>query len=548
METDVRTTKKKKKKRKKSRSGIKIAIIVLSSILVLVSGVFAYLYFDAQNKEQLRQNILESGVFREGVSIGGVDVSGMAPAEARAALAPVEQQINDNIYFNFVCDGKSYQADSSYFDIAFNTEQAIEEALKLARSGDLASLQAELQSIKTEGRSYDLEYTVAPTRVEAFLHTFADALTTEAVPASVAVKALPIKEDTKAQAAINISLPKDGSITDKRDLFFDFVSPVDGYGIDIEAVMEEVTRRTADKDFGDLAVAMTNIPSEITVDSLKENLVLRSSAFTSYKSTRSNANRVFNLKKATGLVYGTAIQPGEEFSANTILGDRYEKYGWMMAPAVIGGGAGTEDQPGGGVCQISTTIYNAALKGDLEITYRRNHSSRSGYIDGGLDATINTGTIDFTWKNNTASPVYVFIWVDTSDYTVVCELYGEPFPDTFDTIELSSELVETIPAPETVYEVQSWITAPYWMKYKSAKDGYIYQSYATYKKNGAVVETKPIATSKYNAHSLTYYVWPGFLAGSGLDPAYEIVKNQDGSTALANPGLLSPPVSDAQVQ
>ena len=378
METDVRTARKKTKKRQKSRSGFKIAIIVLSGILVLVGGVFAYLYFDDHHKEQLRQNIIESGVFHEGVSIGGVDVSGMSPAEARTALAAVEQQIKDNIYFNFQCDGKSYQADSSYFDITFNTEQDIEEALKLARSGDLASLQEELKSIKTEGRAYELEYTVTPTRVESFIHTFADALTTEAIPASVAVKALPIKEDTKAQAAVNISLPKDGSITDKRDLFFDFVPAVDGYGIDIETVMEEVNRRTADKDFGDLTVAMTNIPSEITVDALKENLVLRSSAFTSYKSTRGNTNRVFNLKKATGLVYGTVIQPGEEFSSNTILGDRYEKYGWMMAPAVIGGGAGTEDQPGGGVCQISTTIYNAVLKGDLEVTSRRNHSSRSG--------------------------------------------------------------------------------------------------------------------------------------------------------------------------
>ena len=144
------------------------------------------------------------------------------------------------------------------------------------------------------------------------------------------------------------------------------------------------------------------------------------------------------------------------------------------------------------------------LKSDLEVTYRRNHSSVSGYIEGGLDATINTGTIDFTWKNNTESPIYVFTWVNTEDYTVNCQIYGQPFPDTFDTIELSSELVETIKPSETpVYEAQSWITAPFWMVYKSAKNGYIYKSYATYLKDGAVVETKEIATSKYNAHDLT---------------------------------------------
>lgn len=544
----MRTAKKKKKKRNKSGSAIKTVIIVLSSILVLVGGVFAFLYFNGEHKEQLRQNIIESGVFHEGVSIGGVDVAGMSPAEARTALAAVEQQMRDGIFFNFKCDGKSYLADSSYFDISFNTEEAIEQALALARSGDLATLQAELANIKAQGRAYELEYTVAPTRVEDFLHTFADSLTTAPVPASVSVKSLPINDETKAQTALNIALPKDGSTKDKRDLFFDFIPAKDGYGIDIDAVMETVNQRTANKDFGDMDIPMASIPSDVTVDTLKESLVLRGRAFTSYKSTRSNTNRVFNLKKATGLTYGTVLQPGEEFSSNTILGDRYEKHGWKMAPAVIGGGSGTEDQPGGGVCQISTTVYNAVLKGDLQVTYRRNHSSRSGYIDGGLDATINTGTIDFTWKNSTQSPVYIFTWVDTSDYTVVCEIYGEPFPDTFDTIELSSELTETIPAPPTAYEAKSWISSPYWMKFKAAKDGYIYKSYATYKKDGKVVETKEVATSKYNAHALTYYVWPGFLPGSSLSPAYEIVQNQDGSTALANPGFIAPPLSDAEIQ
>lgn len=547
METEVRTPKKKKKK-KKSGSPFKTALIVLLSLLVLVGGVFAFLYLNDQYKTKLRQNIIESGVFHEGVSIGGVDVSGMSPADARTALAGAEKEITDGIFFNFQCDGKSYLADSSYFDIAFNTEEVIEEALSLARTGDLATLQAELDDIKEQGRAFELSYTVEPTRVEAFIHSFADSLTTAAVPASVTVKTLATNEETKAQEAVNIALPAEGGTTDKRDLFFDFVPSVDGYGVDIPALLETVKTRTANKDFGDVNVTMANIPADVTVDTLKEALVLRGSASTSYKSTRRNTNRVFNLKKACGLVYGTVLQPGEEFSSNTILGDRYEKYGWKMAPAVIGGGSGTEDQPGGGVCQISTTVYNAVLKGDLEVVDRRNHSSRSGYIDGGLDATINTGTIDFVWRNSTESPVYVFTWVNTEDYTVQCEIYGQPFPDTFDTIELSSELVETIPAPETAFEVQSWLSSPYWIKLKAAKDGYIYKSYATYKKDGAVVETREIATSKYNAHALTYGVWPGYLAGTPLDAAYEIRQNEDGSTELANPMIATPALTDAQVQ
>ena len=85
------------------------------------------------------------------------------------------------------------------------------------------------------------------------------------------------------------------------------------------------------------------------------------------------------------------------------------------------------------------------------------------------------------------------------------------------------------------------------MVYKSSKNGYIYKSYATYLKDGAVVETKEIATSKYNAHDLTYYVWPGYVPGTVLDPAYEIRETEDGGTELVNPSLLLP-ATDAAIQ
>ena len=548
METEATPRKVHKKKKKRRQSPLQIVLVVLLALLVVVGGVFAFLYLNDRYQADRLKAIIAADTYREGVTIGGVDVSGMTEEEARTALAAAEEEIAAGIYFNFICDGKTYLADSSYFDITFNTEEVLAEAMNLARSGDLDTLEAELDDIRTNGRNYELTYTVEPTRVEEFVHSFADTLTTEAVPASVTVRTLPINEETEAQDAVNIGLPEDGSITDIRDIFFDFVPSVDGYGVDVAALMDTVTARTASRDFGDVEVAMANIPAEVTVDTLKENLALRGSASTSYESTRRNSNRVFNLQKATGLCYGVVLQPGEEFSANTVLGDRYESTGWKPAPAIIGGGSGTEDQPGGGVCQISTTVYNAVLKGDLEVVSRRNHSSVSGYIDGGLDATINTGTIDFVWKNNTENPVYVFTWVDTEEYTVNCQIYGQPFPDTFDTIELSSELVETIQPGPAVYEAQSWITSPFWMVYKSAKKGYIYKSYATYLKDGEVVETREIATSKYNAHDLTYYVWPGYIPGTPLDPAYEIRETEDGGTELVNPALSIPAQTDAAIQ
>ena len=227
--------------------------------------------------------------------------------------------------------------------------------------------------------------------------------------------------------------------------------------------------------------------------------------------------------------------PGEEFSANTILGDRTIKNGWKPAPAVIAGGADHEDQPGGGVCQIATTTYMAVLYGDFEVTARRPHSTPSGYPNG-LDATINTvtGYIDFKWKNNTESPCYVFTWIDTKNYTVNCSIYGQPFPETFDEIELSSTLVEPLEPGEPEYEVKSSLYSPYWMLKNNAVKGSIYESFKTYKLNGKVVETKSIGNTEYKMHPTRYYVWPGY-AGEPLDPQYELKANEDGTLSLANP-------------
>jgi len=341
-----------------------------------------------------------------------------------------------------------------------------------------------------------------------------------------------------------VGLKEDSGTTDLRDLRFEFTEATDGYGVDIEALLTEAEQRCADKSFGSMDVQLTNIPSDVTIATLKEGLVLRSSASTSYKSTRRNDGRVFNLKKACGLVYGTVLEPGQEFSANTILGDRTEKLGWKPAPAIIGGGSDTEDQPGGGVCQISTTTYQAVLMGDMEVVYRRGHSTKSGYADGGLDCTINTGTIDFLWKNDTANPVYIFTWVDTEEYLVHCEIYGDPLPEEFDKIVLSSELVETILPSADEYVVDNNLYSPYWYIKNSAKDGYKYTAYATYMKGETVVKTEEVNTTTYNMHPTRYCVWPGY-DGSPLLYENQLTATAEGTLVLANP---SPVVDDSMVQ
>ena len=467
METRTRErTSKTSKKNKKKSSGkiVRILLIVLAALLVVLGTLYYFIIY----REQQRQQIMNSTTFHDGVTVNGVDISDQTLNEAKATLAgTAEKEIADSVHLTFTCNGKSYTADSSKFTITCNTEEILNEAMSLAREGDYQALTAELKDIKENGRAYTIDYTVEPTGVESFIHSFADEVTTPATPASFTVHYPEKSTKTNAYDTSNLGLvgeeaKKAGlgadkqAITDPRDVFFDFTEPVDGYGVDVDALMATVRTRCESKDFGDIEVAMAPIHSDVTVEKLKESLFLRGTASTTYKSKRRNTNRCHNLEKACGMVYGTVLQPGEEFSANTILGDRTLSNGWKPAPAVIAGGADHEDQPGGGVCQIASTTYMAVLYGDFEVTARRPHSTPSGYPNG-LDATINTvtGYIDFKWKNNTESPCYVFTWIDTKNYTVNCSIYGQPFPDTFDEIELSSTLVEPLEPGVPEYEVKN---------------------------------------------------------------------------------------------
>ncbi|HMM31952.1 MAG TPA: hypothetical protein PKB13_09275, partial [Clostridia bacterium] len=130
-------------------------------------------------------------------------------------------------------------------------------------------------------------------------------------------------------------------------------------------------------------------------------------------------------------------------------------------------------------------------------------------------------TIDFTWSNNTTAPIYVFTWVDTTAKRVYCEIYGEPFPDTFDSIELKSELVETLAPTATVFNVDSRLVEPFWWKNNSAITGHVYQSTAIYKKGDTIVEQRPIAKTTYNMHPERIYVWAGYLPGTPLLAEYD---------------------------
>lgn len=519
---------------KKRRTMARTIFIILLIVALICGAVLVALKIVEDRKEQERQAIIYSDQFHQGIVVGGVDVGGLTYAKAQELLAAKEEEELGDIGFQLVCNGSSYAADSAYFTVTSNADEQLKVAFTQVRSGSLEALQAELEDISVNGRSYDVTYSVTPKQAEfeALIQSISGKIDQAPTAASFSVKQLPIDESTGGVACYDIglsdtSVDSDGRpITDLRDLRFDFVEGKNGYGVEHDALYTEIVRRTGSREWGEIDVPLGDIPPEITVATLKEQLVLRTDNVTKYSGSSS---RIFNIKKASGKVYGTVLQPGDVYSHNTVLGDRTEEGGWMLAPAVIDGGANHEDQAGGGVCQTSTTLYQAVLKSDLQVVTRRGHSIMSSYAPGGLDCTVadsKTGNIDFQFSNNTNSPIYIFMWLNTKNKRCHVEIYGEPFSDEFDEIQLSSELIETIAPTADVYTQNPLLTAPYWQLRNAAKEGYSYDAYKSYMKDGAEVKKVLIDNTVYKMHPARYYVWPGWI-GEPLDPLYKLPYEKD---------------------
>lgn len=126
-------------------------------------------------------------------------------------------------------------------------------------------------------------------------------------------------------------------------------------------------------------------------------------------------NRVSNILVACEKISGTEINPDEEFSFNNITGRKTEKAGYKNAPVIVDGEKSYG--VGGGVCQVSTTIFMAALNANLEITEHHNHSESVAYAKEGMDATVVYGIKDFRFKNNTDKRLYLYVWVKDGTVT-----------------------------------------------------------------------------------------------------------------------------------
>lgn len=221
------------------------------------------------------------------------------------------------------------------------------------------------------------------------------------------------------------------------------------------------------------------------------------------KSPYNASGRVANIKQAAGLINETRLKPGEEFDINAILGPRNKENGWHLAAGIREGRY--QQEYGGGVCQVSTTLFNAVMMADLEISERHPHSWPSGYVDIGRDATISTGGPNFRFVNTSDCDIYVFAQTDSSKKITV-SLYGKPLQDGV-YIKISSKRIATLSSPGEDVLLDESLPANTRLVYRETRRGKKSETYKEYYDvNGSLVRRELAYADTYRSIRGTVYI------------------------------------------
>ena len=206
----------------------------------------------------------------------------------------------------------------------------------------------------------------------------------------------------------------------------------------------------------------------------------------------SAAGRSNNIEIATKVINGTVVMPGETFSFNDIVGPRTVERGYQEAGTYVGNKV--EPGIGGGICQVSTTLYRAAMKANLRSVERTNHSMVVGYAQPGLDATVSYGYLDYKFKNTYDFPIY--IQGSTVGKVVTYNIYGDPSSLNGKTYDMANEILETIP-PETKVVPDNTLPEGKEVSEGAGMTGYKARSYQITYENGVEVKRDVVSTDSY---------------------------------------------------
>lgn len=290
---------------------------------------------------------------------------------------------------------------------------------------------------------------------------------------------------------------KNGSI-DKFDAAsgkFVFAGEENGFAIDQDKLAADISQALKDKKFdAKITATGSDVAPEISAASAKEKYKTISSFTT---NTTANQNRNTNVRLASEAINGTVIKPGQEFSFNGTVGQRTEAKGYKGAAAYNNGEVVQEI--GGGVCQVSTTLYNAVFKAGLKISSRRSHTFEPSYVTPGRDATVSWDQPDFKFINNSSTAIG--LRASYADQKVTVSVYGIPILEDGITWDLDSKKVEDLGTPNPTYEEDQTLQPGEEVIKSKGSAGSRWETYKVVYKNGKEISRELDHKTTYKGHT-----------------------------------------------
>lgn len=274
---------------------------------------------------------------------------------------------------------------------------------------------------------------------------------------------------------------------------FSFGSGHDGVVIDTDKLSADIISAVNSRNFtASIAASDMPVSPEISQSDFKTI-----ATYTTH--TTNNSGRNTNVRLAAEAVNGTILAPGEQFSFNDTVGQRTEEKGYQKAPAYAEGQVVQE--PGGGVCQISSTLYNAVIDAGLQTDERTGHTFEPSYVTPGQDATVSYTKPDFKFTNTSSASIG--IRAKYADRVVNVEIFGIPVLEEGITKHMESEKVSDAAPPEPTYVEDP--TLPYGTEVVSSKGttGSSWKTYIVTEKDGKEIDREYFHQTQYKGHNPT---------------------------------------------
>lgn len=402
-----------------------------------------------------------------GIYVNDMNLSGMTVEEARQMVQSYVDSFADaQITLHAVEEG-TIVTTASELGLKWGNEEILEEAVRFGRDGDILQCYKELKDLEHQNKVYTVSFDFDKDKIRTLIEENGAQYNQEAVNASL----------VKTETGFQVMEGQPGIMIDtaaSADAVYDYLlSEWNGAACDI-----------------DLAVTVDE-PAGTAEELAKVKDVL--GTFTTSYST-SGGSRSANVANGCSLINGLTLYPGEEFSCYEAVAPFSEANGYYMAGSYLNGQV--VDSLGGGICQVSTTLYNAVLRAELEVTERYNHSMIVTYVDPSADAAIaESSGKDFKFKNNTESPIYIE-GITTPDKHITFTIYGAETRAPGREVSYESVVLEKI-APDTEV-IHTDASRPVgYCSVQSAHIGYKAQLWKVVRENGTEVSREQINSSSY---------------------------------------------------